>query len=293
MARLCPACGSIGEKKYSENIDPKKISAKTFSSRKTPELMHHCLFECQSCRSLYSENLPQEEELLKGYEDALFDSKTEANFAALTYVNYLNNFESLENQRVLDIGCGDGAFLEKVLSFGAKTVQGIEPSYLAAKSEQQLEVPIKIQPIENCQFVEEFDLVTCFQTLEHVRDPSKVLAIMFSAIVDGGYLAIISHDRFSIVNRILGRKSPIFDIEHLQIFSKKGLENLMRRNRVKIVLSCRIINRYPISYWLRSLPLPVSILRIVEKNKEKFVLNIPVSLGVGNHLVIGQKLASD
>lgn len=291
MIRSCPACGGSGEKRFPSNVVEAKFSATTFASRKSPELMHHALALCQVCSSLFVETLPNSKELIQNYVEASFDSQVESEFAAKTYVKYLAKLKILRGKKVLDIGCGDGSFLELALMSGASSVLGVEPSRGALSSAGEMKAFIREESIESCKFGEEFDLVTCFQTLEHMSRPAEALSVMSGAIAPGGYIAVVCHDRLSIVNRVLGRKSPIFDIEHLQMFSRHGLEALIRRAGFDVIHSKSIMNRYPLGYWLRLIPLPRRLKSLVERFRRSVVLSLPISLKVGNRLVVAKKLA--
>ena len=289
MIRSCPACGGSGEKRFPSNVVEAKFSATTFASRKSPELMHHALALCQVCSSLFVETLPNSKELIQNYVEASFDSQAESEFAAKTYVKYLTKLRLLRGKKVLDIGCGDGTFLKLALLSGASSVLGVEPSRGALSSAGEMKGFIREESIESCKLGEEFDLVTCFQTLEHLSRPAETLSIMSSAIAEGGYIAVVCHDRLSIVNRLLGRKSPIFDIEHLQMFSRDGLDALIRRAGFDVIHSKSIMNRYPLGYWLRLIPLPRRLRSLVERFRRSTILSLPISLLVGNVLIVAKR----
>ena len=291
MIRSCPACGGLGKMKFQSNVVETKFSTTTFASRKSPELMHYALALCQVCSSLFVETLPNSKELIQNYVRASFDSQIESEFAAKTYVKYLAKLKLLQGKRVLDIGCGDGTFLKLALISGASSVLGVEPSKGALSSAGEMKGFIREESIESCKFCEEFDLVTCFQTLEHLSRPAETLSLISGAIAAGGHIAVICHDRLSIVNRLLGRKSPIFDIEHLQMFSRDGLEALIRCAGFDVIHSKAIMNRYPLGYWLRLIPLPRRLKNLVERFRRSLILGIPISLKVGNRLVVAKKLA--
>ena len=289
MARLCPACGGIGKEKFSANIEEEKISPSSYSSRKRPELMHYALMECQSCRTLFVERVPDLDGLIDNYAVASFDSRIESEYAAKTYGKYLNRLNLVRNRRILDIGCGDGTFLEKAISLGAESVLGIEPSQGALESAGEVRNSIRTIPVEQCDYQFEFDLVTCFQTLEHLVDPKTVLSKMCSAAISGGYVAVVCHNRLSLVNRLMGRRSPIFDIEHLQMFSVEGLEKILQSTNLKVIVSKQILNSYPLGYWLRLFPMPKIMKDFFESRRDSFLMRIPISLFVGNRLVVAIK----
>ena len=289
MARLCPACGGIGKERFATNIEEEKKSSFSYSSRKRPELMHYALMECQSCRTLFVEKVPDLDGLIENYVVASFDSRIESEYAAKTYGKYLNRLDLIRNRRILDIGCGDGTFLEKATSLGAESVLGIEPSQGALESAGEVRNSIRTIPVEQCDYQFEFDLVTCFQTLEHLVDPKTVLSKMCSAAISGGYVAVVCHNRLSLVNRLMGRRSPIFDIEHLQMFSVEGLEKIFQSTNLEVVVSKQILNSYPLGYWLRLFPMPKIIKDFFESRRDSFLMRIPISLFVGNRLVVAIK----
>ena len=289
MARLCPACGGIGKERFATNIEEEKISPFSYSSRKRPELMHYALMECQTCRTLFVEKVPDLDGLIENYVVASFDSRIESEYAAKTYGKYLNRLDLIRNRRILDIGCGDGTFLKNATSLGAESVLGIEPSHGALESAGEVRNSIRTIPVEQCDYQFEFDLVTCFQTLEHLVDPKTVLSKMCSAAISGGYVAVVCHNRLSLVNRLMGRRSPIFDIEHLQMFSVEGLEKIFQSTNLEVVVSKQILNSYPLGYWLRLFPMPKIIKDFFESRRDSFLMRIPISLFVGNRLVIAQK----
>ena len=288
MTRVCPACGGRGSKKYSSNITEEKFTPTTYASRKSPELMHHALLQCENCSSLFVEVLPDSEELIRNYVDASFDSQVESEFAAKTYCRYLDKINLIRGNRILDIGCGDGAFIQLAMVLGADSVQGIEPSIGALTSGGKMMDMIRAEPIEVCDYSAEFDLATCFQTLEHVARPNQTITKMFDALVPGGFIAVVCHDRLSLVNRLLGRKSPIFDIEHLQMFSSQGLDLMIRNAGLEIVYSKQIVNRYPLGYWLLLFPLPRRLKKLIERKRRSQILGFPISLMVGNRLVVAK-----
>ena len=285
-SEYCPACLAIGYLKYPEKIEDNLFNDLTFASRKRPELMHYALFECQSCKTLFTNRDVNLSELLKNYENAEYDSNIEAQFAARTYVKYLVKALPRFKGSVLDIGAGDGAFLSEARKVFATTNTGIEPSVKAIAKNNDVNVKIINLAIEDYKTDEKFDMVTCFQTIEHLNNPKQFIQNMKTFIKPGGYIAISCHNRLSFVNRILGEKSPIFDVEHLQIFTSQGIEKLFQNLDLEIVHSRKYRNQYPLSYWIKIAPIGEKIKDIIERNKKMFSKKI--SINVGNHLIVGR-----
>ena len=283
---LCPACLSKGSLRYPEKLEDNLFNDLTFASRKRPELMHYDLFECENCKTLFTNRNVNLSQLLKNYEIAEYDSNVEAKYAAKTYVKNLQKALPKFKGSVLDIGAGDGAFLSAALGVLATSNLGIEPSIKAIAKNDDNRVNIKNIAIEDLETNEKFDLVTCFQTIEHLNNPREFITNIKRFINPGGYFAISCHNRLSLTNKILGEKSPIFDVEHLQVFTDQGIEKLFSGLNFKIVYSNKYRNKYPLSYWLKIAPVGEKIKDFVETKKKLFGLGI--SINVGNHMIVGR-----
>lgn len=61
--------------------------------------------------------------------------------------------------------------------------------------------------------------------------------------------------------RLLGKHSPIVDIEHLQIFSPKSLNYALRKFGYRSASVQSFADRYPLHYWTKMLPLPAALKR--------------------------------
>ena len=283
---LCPACLSKGSLRYPEKLEDNLFNDLTFASRKRPELMHYDLFECENCKTLFTNRNVNLSQLLKNYEIAEYDSNVEAKYAAKTYVKNLQKALPKFKGSVLDIGAGDGAFLSAAQGVLATSNLGIEPSIKAIAKNDDNRVNIKNIAIEDLETNEKFDLVTCFQTIEHLNNPREFITNIKRFIKPGGYFAISCHNRLSLTNKILGEKSPIFDVEHLQVFTDQGIEKLFSGLNFKIVYSNKYRNKYPLSYWIKIAPVGEKIKDFVETKKKLFGLGI--SINVGNHMIVGR-----
>ena len=88
------------------------------------------LIECPTCDVVYANPAIAEESLASAYEEAAFDSTTEAGYAARTYGRYLSRIlpRLPDLGGALDIGTGEGSFLRELLRAGFHDVVGVEPS---------------------------------------------------------------------------------------------------------------------------------------------------------------------
>ena len=87
-------------------------------------------------------------------------------------------------------------------------------------------------------------------------DPLALCRDAARLLVPGGALVLVGHDRRAPVNRVMGKRSPVFDIEHLQLFSQPSMRRLLAEAGLEGVGGRHIVNRYPVRYWMRLAPLP-------------------------------------
>lgn len=292
-ARVCPLCRVVGASREvaRSSFDPARINEFSYSSRKTPEAMHHRFVECLGCRLWYVTPSPQVE-LVAAYREAAFTASTESEFAASTYAGVLARWCAALSSRgaALDIGTGDGAFLAKLLDLGFQEVMGVEPSRAPiAAASPRVRSLIREGLFSEADFSEAtLSLVTCFQTLEHVPDPLALLESARRLLRPGGAVVTVCHDRTALPNRVLGTRSPIFDIEHLQLFSPASLRRALALAGFERIELRAVRNRYPLGYWLRLLPLPARARAAAEALVARFGLEaFPLALPVGNLMAVG------
>lgn len=105
--------------------------------------------------------------------------------------------ENLSGRAVLDIGCGNGYYLYRMLEAGARCAIGIDPTRLFSfqfQALQQLQpknaaalLPLLDEDLPNCAF---FDTVFSMGVLYHRRDPIAHLKICHDCLAPGGELVL-------------------------------------------------------------------------------------------------------
>ena len=123
----------------------------------------------------------------------------------------LTSITGLAGKRVLDIGCGGGILAEAMARQGAEVVaiDMAEASLSVARLHQlesKLDIDYRRIPAEELAEQEpaSFDVVTCLEMLEHVPDPSAIVAACQKLVKPDGEVL------FSTINR--NPKSYLFAI---------------------------------------------------------------------------------
>lgn len=297
--RCCPVCGSSDDSQifFEENIQESLLSHLSYASRKTPEFMNFKLVSCPTCDLLYAPQIPSEKFLESAYKTTGYDSNNEAIFAAQSYAAWLKKIlPSLPDKAsALEVGSGNGAFLKHLVQEGFQDVIGVEPSGEAiACAPKDIKGLIKHDMFKASDFESQhFSLVTMFQTLEHIQDPARFFADAHQLLKERGALMVVGHNYRHWLMRLLGKKSPIIDIEHLQLFSPDSLTYALKKAGFSKVKIHSFHNVYPLHYWTKLLPFPLVlkkwILKLLTKGPLSFLGQINVGMKVGNVIAIASK----
>lgn len=258
--------------------------------------MCHRLVQCPTCDLVYADQPPGNDELAHAYHAADYDSSEEANDAAASYIRAIRpTLGTLaRRQSALEIGAGTGIFLEHLSREGFTELVGVEPSHAAiAAAPVHRQSWIREGMFEENNFApESFDLICCFMTMEHVRDPSILASAAFRLLRPGGAFVTVTHDYRSMVNRLMGKRSPIIDIEHLQLFSERSVRYLFESAGYANVTVNPFANTYSSRYWVRLAPLPRGIKTAVSGLIAALGLdNAKLGVNVGNLFTAGFKNA--
>ena len=131
---------------------------------------------------------------------------------------------------LLDLGCSSGTFLES-LDSDRWQLHGIEMSPVSARiAEQRSGANIFVGDVLEAPFrPESFDVITCFDVLEHVYQPREVLARVGKWLKPGGIFYVLVPNIDSAESRVFGTYWHGLELpRHLFHFSPASLRNMAK-----------------------------------------------------------------
>lgn len=189
------------------------------------------IVRCRRCGMMYRD--PQEgARLLAAYSEAVDEDYLMAWPARqATFERSLAQLQRFIRPpgKLLDVGCSTGFFLRVAQQAGWEAV-GLEPSRWAASVAQKNGLPVVEGTLDSHSFqAGQFDVVTLWDVIEHVRDPQAMLLAAFRLLRPGGFLALTTMDAGSPVARLLGSRWPHLMRMHLCYFARRHMVDLITK----------------------------------------------------------------
>jgi len=284
----CAICDTLENAKelYTANFEPEAFNPEVFSARRLPDMLHYRLVQCNTCKLVRSDPIVDSPLLEKLYKQSAFRYEQEVANLQGTYGRYLRKLEKYSSgkKRLLEIGCGNGFFLEEALRQGYLEIKGVEPSEGAISlATPEIRPHITSEVMQSGLFAKNyFDAICMFQLFDHIAEPNEFLESCIEVLKPGGLILCFNHNFESVSAKVLGEKSPIVDIEHTFLYSPKTMGILFEKHRLKVLEAGFSINRISIYSLTRLIPLP--------KPMKQALLSALSSSGIGKaslHLPLG------
>jgi 2-polyprenyl-3-methyl-5-hydroxy-6-metoxy-1,4-benzoquinol methylase len=136
--------------------------------------------------------------------------------------------------KVLEIGCAKGSFIERVSQMGSKAT-GLELNLKAATEGRSKGLPILTETIEEHagKFPGKYDVVCSFHVMEHIADIKKILKASIQALKPGGKLIISVPNNDSYLG--LDKNYLNMPPHHMGLWNKKSLKSLELIFNLKLI----------------------------------------------------------
>ena len=285
----CAICEREGHavERWPATFTPQAFSARVFSARRVPDRVHHRMVACRDCGLVRSDPVASEELLARLYRSSSFNYDEEVDALQATYGRALARLEPslVRREALLEIGCGNGFFLQQARRAGWRTVRGVEPSADAvSKGPADLQGAIVRDVMRRGLFApESFDVVCLFQVLDHMPQPVDVLEQCLEVLRPGGYVLAFNHNVRGLSARILGERSPIVDIEHTYLYSPSTMRALASKAGFVAPRVRSARNTCSLAYLAQLVPLASSAKATLTRAlRASAVGRVRVTLALGN-----------
>lgn len=297
---ICALCGNNDRIRilYTSTIKEADLNPDIFSARRAPDRVHGEILRCDGCGLVFPRHFIDSATLRCLYAQSKCTYGSEEPFIRKTYARYLSKLKPLlvdqpKPLSYLDIGCGSGFMLEEAVMQGFDDVCGVEPgAATAAQASTLVRDRILVGMFAPALIgSHRFDVITCFQTLDHIPDPVGFVRDCHAALKPGGAILFINHNIASWTARMLGERCPMIDIEHTFLHTPETMKLLFERAGFRDIDVFPVRNDYPLRYWVHLLPLmPQSIKKILTNILSGLgIANVILPLSVGNLGLIARK----
>jgi SAM-dependent methyltransferase len=295
MKTRCCFCGTFDNaiEIFPANFDSDSFSTQVFSARRIPDRRFFRWVSCKTCGKYRSDPV-EDLDLDKLYRDSTFDYSDESASLAKTYFKLIRfGLSDVAGKSILEIGGGNGFVLDFALKNGSGPILGVEPSTRAVESASVDVRPFMINSMFKRGGVVppgQFDCAAIFHVMDHLQDPFETLEGINEALKPGGVVVIAVHNVHSWSSRLFKSRSPIFDVEHTYLYSKKGGVNILQKAGFTNIVARSYWNVYSIKYLIQLLPIPRSFkLVILNGQVGKILSKISLPVPLGNMVIIGTK----
>ncbi|MCF3652083.1 class I SAM-dependent methyltransferase [Synoicihabitans lomoniglobus] len=299
----CPVCNGLKftvlkEATYTSGINEDNL-LKLYSASSHSGLLDQVV-KCKSCDSVYLNPRPKQDIIIKSYQDAIDPVFVEQNDARIaTFRRSLENlerrhgFSASSHPKILDVGCAGGAFLRAASDRGYEAI-GIEPSrWMVDHARNKLGVDARQGILTANSFQNNsFDIVSLWDVLEHLPEPSMTLDDIAQMLKPGGFLIVNYPDIGSLAARVLGGRWPFWLSVHLTYYTRQTIRKQLNQCGFDVVSIKPYFQSLKLGYALERASVifkPFSILGSLV-NLCRFQ-SVPIRYNMGQTLVLARKRA--
>lgn len=295
VATQCAICRteSNSDVVYEANLDEAAFSVEVFSARRLPDRRYYRWVKCKKCALLRSDPVLTVD-LAELYQKSTFDYSSEIAGLKKAYVEITKKALSPKTPQgsVLEVGGGNGFYLEAALESGFTSAYAVEPSIEAvAVSRPDIRQNTIVDMMKPGLVPDNsHEVVSMFHVMDHLPDPLETVKLCVSTLKPGGTFVVAVHNFNSWSSRLLRAKSPIVDVEHTFLYTKSTAKKLFEASGLVNIKTGSYRNLYSLAYLVHLIPIPSRLkLVILNSGLGRLLQKVKVSVPLGNMWASGQK----
>jgi len=178
------------------------------------------------------------------YDNAIKKNLLQRFWHTSRFVQAKKYLETVDARQILDVGCNSGTFTKQVYNvFPESRIYGIDISQKAISYAKQKykNISFNVAWAEKLPFKNKsFDLITCFEVLEHVDNPEKIIKEMSRVLKKRGNMIIIVPTE-NLLFRIIWASwtmlgpGSVWKHTHVQKFTKGKMDSLLKKFGYRII----------------------------------------------------------
>lgn len=234
---ICPVCKS-------STINP-LLTVKDY----TVSQEEYVIWQCAGCSLRFTQDAPDPESIGSYYKSPEYISHTNTRqglvnkayqtvrkFTLKQKAKLIAGHCNTAGRKILDIGCGTGAFLDVMKREGWETI-GLEPDEDARELARKL---YRLTVFDAAQLYElphaAFDVITLWHVLEHVHDLHNYVEQLRNLLKPGGKIFIAVPNYHSLDAHIYRSSWAAYDVpRHLYHFTPRAMETLLKMHSLRSV----------------------------------------------------------
>ncbi len=141
-----------------------------------------------------------------------------------------------ENDKILDVGCGDGAFIAEISKRMKVSAEGLEFNPMAIKKAKESGLLVFPETVQGYALAKknQYDVVTSFQVVEHIGQLKSFLSAKLDLVKPGGIMIIgvpysnpylYKRDKYHTLN---------LPPHHMGLWNEKAFKNLDKVFKIEI-----------------------------------------------------------